>query len=243
MEVMAWTKQTFAQRLIELRHSSGKKQSDVGKAIGVDQSEVSDWENDRKPRLPKPDQIEALANLFEKRPEYLLYGNEFEPMDDEERDVVIDLRKMSEGERQAVAQMFKAFVLARTITKKPGRRTPGVPKVELIEDAKSSPPSALPPRELEEFLQRLPAVSEVQKAQAGLLEHLSVLPIGTKAYDACEIPAILLRRLVATLRSKPQTAQQTDSPASSSGATQASVTKPPDRVPSDQPLPFPPEQE
>lgn len=220
-------------------------QAALAKALGVSQPTISDWlsDNEKIKREPTLENLVKVAEILGMPPARIAFDDEFEPMDDAERAVVESFRKMSDLERKALSDMVTAFTFAREFARKPGKRTPktsGVP-VELLEDAKASPTSVSPSHAIVEFVRQLPEVSEVQKAQAGLLEHLSVLPIGTKAWNACEIPATLLRRLVATLRSIPQTVPHTDSPASSSGATPASATKPPDRVPSDQPLPFPPE--
>lgn len=63
----------LTQKLFELRKERNLSQDDVGKAIGVYKSQVSNWENGKdKPSL---ESVVGLAKFFKVSTDYLLFEN------------------------------------------------------------------------------------------------------------------------------------------------------------------------
>lgn len=79
----------------------------------------------------------------------------------------------------------------------------------------SVPAQSSPGRAPYEYSPALPEVSEVQRVLADLLEHESVLAVGTKAQISVKNASTLLDRLVVSLRSALQSDSHKDSAASS----------------------------
>lgn len=225
---MEWSKSGFGARLESALTRLDLTQKKFCAEHNFNAGTLSGWKETNEPSY---EEVLRLAKGLEVRPAWLMFDDSFEPMDDEERELLTIYRKLGAPERDALRTLVLVMTLQRTPAKKPGPRTP-----------KAASPSSLQLADPGLF-SRLPPLSEVQKSEAGLLEHLSCIPIGTKAWNACEAAAIQLRRLIVALQSLPQTAPHKDSTAKPPATNPASAKSQPGRAPSpDQPLPFPPER-
>ena len=232
MSGMPWSESKFSQRLDAALEAAGLTQKKFASDIGEKEGTLSGWKERNEPSY---DDVLKLAKGLAVRPAWLIFDDGFEPMDDEEKELLTIYRKLEVPERASLRGLMLVLTTQRALTKKPGKRTP--PAVELIEETQGVSRSPAD----QELFSTLPELSAVQRSEAGLLEHLSVLPIGTKAWIACEAAAIQLRRLIAALQSSQRAAQKKDSSAKKKAASQASAKSRQDRAPSDRPLPFPPE--
>lgn len=64
---------SFGQKFKQLREERGLTQTDVAKAIGVDKSYASSWENNRS--KPSLDNAIALSKFFQVSLDYLMFDN------------------------------------------------------------------------------------------------------------------------------------------------------------------------
>jgi len=118
---MKWDAIEFQKRLLAAREKSGLKQEELGAKLNRGKSAISQWENGVN--VPTLSQICDIAEALHTEPSFVAFGDEFTPMDDEEKETIGLWRKMSEPERLGFLNTFKAITAARNITKKPGPRT------------------------------------------------------------------------------------------------------------------------
>ncbi|HYG78664.1 MAG TPA: helix-turn-helix transcriptional regulator [Planctomycetota bacterium] len=213
---MEWTQSKFSERLEQALDRKGWTQKFfASEVLKVPEGTLSGWKDRNEPSFSD---IARIAGKLDVRACWLLFGDEFEPMDDEERAMITNWRRLSEPERAGFFNTIQAITVAREQTKKPGNRTRAKAAVmdEFTLQAETAPPRpSSPAPALIEFLRKLPEVSAVQKIQADLLEHESVLAVGTKAQLSVESASTLLDQLIALLQSKPPLGSHTDSAASS----------------------------
>ena len=70
----------FGKRLTQSMQDEGLKQNDVANLIGVGSGSMSSWSNGKN--IPRQDSLDKLAELLNVSPDWLLNGDQPEPVDD-----------------------------------------------------------------------------------------------------------------------------------------------------------------
>lgn len=91
---------SIGERIKNLRMEKGYDQQKICYLLNIEQSTLSNYENDR--RIPKPDFIVKLADIFQVSTDYLLGKTELKNYDDyrpqlndnDEKDIQKDLKRM-----------------------------------------------------------------------------------------------------------------------------------------------------
>lgn len=119
---MDWSQDLFASRLTQALLLRGLTQKKLAIDTGIEETTLSNYK--RGVSEPTLDALIKIANHLDVRVEWLVFGDEYEPMDDEEFELVFSWRHMAERERKAFTTMCKAVVEDRTeMLKKIGART------------------------------------------------------------------------------------------------------------------------
>lgn len=98
---------SFSGRLEKLMVSRGMTQSDVASALSVSQGTVSGWMNGSKPQRRA---LDALSELFNKSPNWLLLGlppEEKRPSVVDSRGMPVHIPNISSNARSAVANKLR----------------------------------------------------------------------------------------------------------------------------------------
>lgn len=197
---MKWMQSEFAKRIEERLAALNWTQNFLCSQLKIEDGTFSSWKKRNEPSL---DDFYRLSEGMSVRPEWLVFGDEFEPMDDEELEIIEDWRKMNEAERHAFSATFHAIVQDREeLLKKIGARTPG-PKPS---------GSQLPP----DLLKKLAGIADMLNLTSATMDP--ALPERARVEDA----ATQLSRLIAPQGSRsPKASKANPSPPVSVGARSA----------------------
>lgn len=81
---------TLGQRLAELRKTKGMNQKDVAEVLGVSRSSVASWETGH--RIPRIEELSALASVFGVSADYLLMKTDDPTPPPSEDDIPLERR-------------------------------------------------------------------------------------------------------------------------------------------------------
>lgn len=106
-------KQTFADRLHELRKKKGLSQSDVAKAIGVHFAQVSRYE--RGESHPNAEALNKLANTLETSTDFLMNGTTTDNvvnvgLDKELISRFKEIQILNKEDKKIVLSLFDAYI-------------------------------------------------------------------------------------------------------------------------------------
>lgn len=175
-ETIEWAQSKFAERFEQMLKRCKITQKDFAKKNGLKSTTLAGYKTYSEPDFTT---LLRIAGGGDVRPEWLAFGSEFEPMDDEELELIEDWRKMADAERHAFSAMCRAVIQDRTAQLKPiGKRSK-----RLAADAKSG----LTPEQ----------VSEIQEVRRDALELMSMVQPGTDAWKIADRAAKRLGRLCA----------------------------------------------
>lgn len=107
---MKWKDFHFDHNLTRCLDRAHLNQVQLSLAVGVDESTVSKWMKGEN--VPPMETIFAIATQLNVHPRALLFG-EYEPMDEEEYEIVYSWRRITDGERACFVTLFKEMAKAR----------------------------------------------------------------------------------------------------------------------------------
>ena len=94
--------ETIGERIKRLRKEKKLTQSQLGEFLGVEKSAVAKWENGRTKNL-KRETIQAMAQLFGVRPSYILEGEDYKIMLNQQEIILVQqFREADEQQKQLV---------------------------------------------------------------------------------------------------------------------------------------------
>ncbi len=168
---MKWDEFRFDKNLNRCLDQSPYTQRALALKLGIDETTVSKWA--KGGNVPSIETIFEISNVLQVHPRALLF-DAYEPMDDEELEIVEAWRKMREGERHSFTALFKELTVERKEVLKKTR----VKRAKPVADA---PESTLSPEQGEAIrrvrlaLQELRVMSQVNSefyltAQSGCIE-------------------------------------------------------------------------
>lgn len=130
---MKWREDVFRTNFTRLLDARGFSQRKLADALGKHETAVSKWTK-KGGNIPGLQTIFEIAEVLGVRPSVVACATEYEPMDDEELDLVIDWRKFDRVERRAFARLLKQMSKGRERLKNESvhrkRATPLIPRDE-----------------------------------------------------------------------------------------------------------------
>ena len=94
--------ETIGERIKGLRKGKKLTQSQLGEFLGVEKSAVAKWENGRTKNL-KRETIQAMAQLFGVRPSYILEGEDYKIMLNQQEIILVQQFREADEQQKRLA--------------------------------------------------------------------------------------------------------------------------------------------
>ena len=94
--------ETIGERIKRLRKEKKLTQSQLGEFLGVEKSAVAKWENGRTKNL-KRETIQAMAQLFGVRPSYILEGEDYKIMLNQQEIILVQQFREADEQQKRLA--------------------------------------------------------------------------------------------------------------------------------------------
>lgn len=94
--------ETIGERIKRLRKEKKLTQSQLGEFLGVEKSAVAKWENGRTKNL-KRETIQAMAQLFGVRPSYILEGDDYKIMLNQQEIILVQQFREADEQQKRLA--------------------------------------------------------------------------------------------------------------------------------------------
>ena len=94
--------ESIGERIKRLRKEKKLTQSQLGEFLGVEKSAVAKWENGRTKNL-KRETIQAMAQLFGVRPSYILEGDDYKIMLNQQEIILVQQFREADEQQKRLA--------------------------------------------------------------------------------------------------------------------------------------------
>lgn len=94
--------ETIGERIKRLRKEKKMTQSQLGEFLGVEKSAVAKWENGRTKNLKRAT-IQAMAQLFGVRPSYILEGEDYKIMLNQQEIILVQQFREADEQQKRLA--------------------------------------------------------------------------------------------------------------------------------------------
>ena len=91
----------------KLRKEKGLTQNKLSDMAGISHGTLNSWKS--RGTMPKLDIIEGLCDALKVSPIYLLFGNDFENLSDEELELLSLWKDISSDKRQAILTLLRTL--------------------------------------------------------------------------------------------------------------------------------------